>query len=487
MTEYDEEKKYDITEFLKKDYKEWSNTSESYITNPRLKTLPQAHGKEIYKIMDDLKAALPNISPRELRRFYTPFHEAILCELEEEGYHIAYNYMKEILDLDEKIVEKTVLISWKKPYLKDQKEFILFLKDGLIQTEKCRREDDYIGRAISLLDMALFFQTKTWEWWWVTEQLYQAALSAAEWIVDDDNETITLIRYLYGRFLFYELEKPKEAITYLEKARKDSKDKYWNASYKLQIKQYSIFVECNILLYKGLLILVRKIRPENPERALSFCIKAEERALDAQNTEYMNEVLYELGKCYAAVNDMKNALHNFSKLLALARRISDAEGVCNAHMQLAFTYKQLNDDNYTEKHLQKWRESAEDFGLIEKLADAHYYTGEHFLNQRKLHLSTGHLETAFSLYSRLGLFHEADRARCIAGISKGQEKIEKYIDLLLRCGEYDQNATLDLCQWKSHRKPFWIEEEKIIDIKSDLEIEYENADTISSSLSFTKA
>lgn len=53
----------------------------------------------------------------------------------------------------------------------------------------------------------------------------------------------------------------------------------------------------------------------------------------------MNEVLYELGKCYAAVDDMKNALHNFSKLLALAKRISDAEGVCNAHMQLAFTYK----------------------------------------------------------------------------------------------------------------------------------------------------
>lgn len=69
MTEDNEENKYDITEFLRKDYKEWSNTSESYITNPKLKTLPQAHGKEIYKIMDDLKAALPNISPRELRRF----------------------------------------------------------------------------------------------------------------------------------------------------------------------------------------------------------------------------------------------------------------------------------------------------------------------------------------------------------------------------------------------------------------------------------
>lgn len=52
--------------------------------------------------------------------------------------------------------------------------------------------------------MALFFQTKTWEWWWVTEQLYQAALSASEWIINDDNKTITMIRYLYGRFLFYE-------------------------------------------------------------------------------------------------------------------------------------------------------------------------------------------------------------------------------------------------------------------------------------------
>lgn len=64
--------------------------------------------------------------------------------------------------------------------------------------------------------------------------------------------------------------------------RKDSKDKYWNASQKLQIKQRSIFVECNILLYKGLLILVRKIRPEDPKRALSFCIKAEERAVDGK-------------------------------------------------------------------------------------------------------------------------------------------------------------------------------------------------------------
>lgn len=59
----------------------------------------------------------------------------------------------------------------------------------------------------------------------------------------------------------------------------------------------------------------------------------------AGDIEYINEVLYELGKCYIAVNEIKNALQNFSKLLALAKRTSDIEGVCNAHMELAFAYK----------------------------------------------------------------------------------------------------------------------------------------------------
>lgn len=79
----------------------------------------------------------------------------------------------------------------------------------------------------------------------------------------------------------------------------------------------------------------------------------------------------------------------------------------------------LSDSDYTEKHLRMCRENAENFGLLEKLADAHYYTGEHYLSQGKLHFSTKHLENALNLYSRLDLTREADQARCIAGISKG--------------------------------------------------------------------
>ncbi|XP_076618919.1 uncharacterized protein LOC143340625 [Colletes latitarsis] len=413
-----------------------------------------------------------------------PYHEAILLELEEENYQEAARRMKQFLKLDEKIGEQSpVSLMRKKPYLKDRKDLVDRLKSGLIAFEEAGGAGDRVAQATSLLNIALFFQSKTWEWWWIAERLYQSALATAEIIKDDDRRTITFIRYLYGRFLFTEMQKPKEALIYLNEAREVSKKKTWNASKKLGEKQGSIFRECNVLQYKALLILARKERPENPEWAMKACTEALERATDSANDEYVNEALYELGKSYIAMNDIKHALHCFSKLLALARRISDAEGVCNAHTELAFAYKRLNDNAYTEKHLRLFRENAEQFGLFEKLADAHYYTGEHYLSQGSLNLSTGHLENALRLYNKLGLSREADRARSIAGVSTGQERIEDYFELLLRCGERDEHATLKICLWKCHREPFWTDE--IHDEKSDTEALYETSeDTVSSSQSF---
>ncbi|KZC06991.1 Tetratricopeptide repeat protein 29 [Dufourea novaeangliae] len=440
-------KKYDVVEVLKRDdYKEWSSSSSSRISErivypTKLKTLPQAELHEMDKVMADLKAALPDISPVQVRRFYMPYHEAILLELEEQSYHEAARQMSELLEVDERIAQKSVgVLLWKKPSLKDNKDFIDRLREGLIAFEKAKRKGDYVARATALLDTALFFQVKAWEWWWIAERLYQAALSAAEFIEDDN------------------LQNPREALDYLNEAREASEKKTWNASKKLAEKQGSIFKECNVLLYKALLILARKDRPNNPDAALKACLEALERATTAGEAEYLNETLYELGKSYIAVNDVRRALQTFSKLLAVARRVPDAEGVCNAHMELAFAYKQLDDTAHTEKHLRMFRENAEKLRLFEKLADAHYYTGEHYLSQGNLGVSTVHLENALSLYNKLGLSHEADRARCIAGISKGQERIEEYLSLLLRCGVHDENATLKICRWKSSREPFWLEE-----------------------------
>ena len=70
-----------------------------------------------------------------------PYHEAILLELEEEGYRESFDYLTELLDFDEKITEKMLRsLSWKKPSLKDQRDIIICLKDGLIVSESSKSE-----------------------------------------------------------------------------------------------------------------------------------------------------------------------------------------------------------------------------------------------------------------------------------------------------------------------------------------------------------
>lgn len=59
----------------------------------------------------------------------------------------------------------------------------------------------------------------------------------------------------------------------------------------------------------------------------------------AGHYEYIANTLYELGKNQLQSGDVKLAFQNLSKFLAMARRIPDPEGICNAHMALALAYK----------------------------------------------------------------------------------------------------------------------------------------------------
>lgn len=68
-----------------------------------------------------------------------PYHEAILLELNEEGYRESFDYLTKLLDFDEKITEKMLRsLLWKKPSLKDQRDIITCLKNGLVASESSK-------------------------------------------------------------------------------------------------------------------------------------------------------------------------------------------------------------------------------------------------------------------------------------------------------------------------------------------------------------
>lgn len=80
----------------------------------------------------------------------------------------------------------------------------------------------------------------------------------------------------------------------------------------------------------------------------------------AGRNEYVLSSLRELGTSQLRSGDTKNAFRSLSKLLATAKRIPDPEGVCNAHMALAFAHKLRAklDAKHTFEERDKERNSA---------------------------------------------------------------------------------------------------------------------------------
>lgn len=73
-------------------------------------------------------------------RFRLPPHEAILDELEESNYKESVRYLRELFQLDEAIREEAGpgTIIWEKPRLKDNRDAMLRLKEGLIAVERAK-------------------------------------------------------------------------------------------------------------------------------------------------------------------------------------------------------------------------------------------------------------------------------------------------------------------------------------------------------------
>ncbi|XP_018365060.1 PREDICTED: uncharacterized protein LOC108762522 [Trachymyrmex cornetzi] len=428
-----------------------------------IKTLAGARSGEMGKVKDELKAMLPILTPSEVRRFHLLPHEAIIDELEEGNYEESIRYLKELFELDKEIRGKAGpgTLIWEKPRLKKNKNAMSRLRDGLITVEQAKNAEDYISTAAEFLNMALSFQTMTWEWWWVAERLYRSALENAELIEDESHQTSTFVHYLYGRFLFEQIQDTTGSLYHLNIAHEASQKKSWNASKITGRKEETIFRECNVLLYK-VLLMHAQVSCDQPNVAVKAYTEALARATDSGHCEYIANVLYELGMSQLRSGEVKLAFQNFSKFLAMVKRISDPEGICNAHMAMALAYKlcELNDDVNTEKYLRLFVVSAVESGLTRKVAQAYYCTGEHFLSKRRLDIATFHLEKSFELYNKLDLCNDADKARVLAGVSKGQEIIDQYIHLVQQCRTADPKAITVLCQWKNRRSVFWTEKEE---------------------------
>lgn len=73
-------------------------------------------------------------------RFRLPPHEAIVDELEENNYKESVHYLRELFEFDEETRKEAGpgTLTWKKPRLKDNRDAMLRLKEGLITVERAK-------------------------------------------------------------------------------------------------------------------------------------------------------------------------------------------------------------------------------------------------------------------------------------------------------------------------------------------------------------
>ncbi|KAI4499992.1 hypothetical protein M0802_004862 [Mischocyttarus mexicanus] len=424
-----------------------------FLRKKKIKNLAQAEWHNAKKIRADLKNMLPMIPLSEVKRFYLKHDEAVIDELKEEGLENAADFIKNLIQFDE--VRRNIAgpgtSIWTKPRLKNQRDLLNELKETLIAIGKAEKQGRSTEVSNLWIKVSLFFESKGEDWWWVTKKLYENALQATE-LIEDNTRTITVVRYLYGKFLSMIEADWLKALEYLDIARESSENKTWRVSKIFDEKKSNIFEESCALIYKILISIVQRIdHDEDSEFA------------QAGHYDYIANALYELGKSHLRNGNVEYSLQDFSKLLAIAKRNSDPERICNAHMELAFAYEEIDDTANTEKHLNLFRDNAIQFDLPYKLAQAHYYIGEHLLNQTKPNLATPHLKKAFNLYYDLGFSEEADQARIITAISRGQEKLEYFIKLILKCNKHNLYALCKICMWKNKREIFWTNKQYDID------------------------
>ncbi|XP_011304722.1 uncharacterized protein [Fopius arisanus] len=380
---------------------------------PRIKTLTRARKEEISPVKAHLKAQLPALTSTGVRRYRLPYHESILLELNEAGFFEAKDYLKRLYEHDNELEIPKI----KK--LKEQRHLIEKIQYGLVNAELAKRRNEKIEQAMQMLKIALFFQSLMPEWFWIADEFFKSALKISSEIVEDGGEILNIIKYIYGNFLFHGMRDPMSAFTLLDEARKGSQGKPWDAYKILKNQPRYLFRDINLVLNEVLIALAQQSRKTHRKFAVEIVTRAIERAIDSGSQEHLARSLYEAGVTYMSAGNIDEALDKFLEYLARVERISDPNGLCEAHKQLAAVYQVLEDSARVKWHLILFKQHAEQSGLVARLAEAHYYLGKFELEEGRPSSATPHLTFAFESYKNLEMINEMDKARFLAGMSKG--------------------------------------------------------------------
>ena len=408
--------------------------------------------KEIKCYRKKLRAGLPSLTPKEIRRYRLKYHEALLEEMREDGYVDSAEYINKLLVLDDRLraaVGDESLLKGQ-PRLRDQYLYLDKLKSDLTEAEVARTFGELSDECWTLLNLAMFFMNRAEHLRWIAEQLFLLCLQTGRSFHSDGGLYLATLKYIYGRFLLTQLNRPADACAQLQQARTASVGKVWTAEKELGCPQETIFVECCCLLVKALLLIAEEIREDDPKRSIRFCNQAIRRAIEAGHLQLKTEAFLQLGKSQMAFGEYAAAIQSFLLFLQDEQEVKDVVQICNAHLNLATCYKMNGDPDATLCNLMSLRDVAEAEHLVLQIAAADRFLGEFYITMGFNERALSHLLSSFSMYHRNGLTQEMEEVRALAAVATAQGILPVMADTILANNSRSLNA---LYRWKNEHVP----------------------------------
>ncbi|KAJ9597245.1 hypothetical protein L9F63_011919 [Diploptera punctata] len=335
------------------------------------------------------------------------------------------------------------------PRLIDEHLYLDKLRLGLTEAEVARQFGEIADECWILLELALFFMRRNDHLSWIAESLFVRCLQVSRNHHSDGGRYHATLKYLYGRFLLEQLQRPADACSQLQQARTASIGKVWRAETQLGQHQETIFVESCSLLVKALLLLAEEITEDEPKRAIRLCNQAKRRASEARSESLESEALLQLGMSQMANGDYNSAIRSFNLFIKRKEREKSVE-VCNAYLNLAVCYKMTGNTEATLSNLTYLRDTAESEQLIQQIGAADRFLGEFYLTMGFNDRAISHLSSSFSLYHKNGFIQELEEIRALGAVASGQGIFHTLVDNILENSDSSLNS---LYRWKNLHTP----------------------------------
>ncbi|XP_044255981.1 tetratricopeptide repeat protein 29-like [Tribolium madens] len=427
--------------------------------SPIKKEQMKRHKKRV--LQQKLRDELPVLTLQEIRRFRLPYHEALLAELTESGYTSTAEFIKQLLDLQEKTRKKAGPGThiWLRPQLINSKQNLDLLTQYLTKAERAHNAEDFATEWEQMLHLAAHYAFGPDDWWWLGEQLLYQCVSME--YPGDFQKQEAIAYFIIGKYLVENGKKAEAGKNYLDLAREMSQGKSWNCTKILNKKQDIVFIESCRLLYKSLMEEAQILMKTDPARASEICNIARKRASEACEHKWEYTALIIRGRCEVLLKRTSDAIATITKALNRAVRRKDVSGICDAKISMALAYLQHGKAFESLECLKELKQLAEDHDLQFYTAQAYRYMGEYYLNQEQPYEATPLLMLAFYIFNDIKDLERREKVRTWAAISAGEELFPAFIRLIKKCdGDEGHENIMKLIKWIDEKEFFWTQQSK---------------------------